>query len=308
MFHLMSVKPHKRLFHGLLLSLMAIAGFSACKPEAGIITLPMPRHERDQKLPHDEGAGVIAQRDTTFYGSGTSCRIKALERFRITSAREVTGSTAPSPNAQQSLEINLLFAIPGCATGMTVTASAADVVIENIEIEGGREPSPEEKKENQFKVLLNFQFPIDRLPKLDYTKDGRGFGARREGNRLHAANDLIGVKNQDVVATASGTIKDYYEFYCGSFAIVIDHGSYTALYGEVASLTTGLKIGSKVAKGQKIAKLAELCEGSSMLHFEKYVGTEKGPLTVRTNLPFQRRKDLVSPTSFLKSLEITAQK
>ena len=37
----------------------------------------------------------------------------------------------------------------------------------------------------------------------------------------------------------------------------------------------------------------------SMLHFELYEGTGSGPLTVRSNPPYQRRSDLVDPTSYL---------
>jgi murein DD-endopeptidase MepM/ murein hydrolase activator NlpD len=100
---------------------------------------------------------------------------------------------------------------------------------------------------------------------------------------------------------------DYYEFYCGTYAIVVDHGSFIVRYGEVASMARGVAIKSRVEKGQVIGKMGVLCGGSAMLHFEKYKGTLKGNLTVRENLPFQRRADLEDPTSFLNGLKNTVK-
>lgn len=267
----------------------------SCK-EGSMRGVIIPRYDKDQRLPVDIGPGIIAVRATKFSGLNRICEIKPLERFQIKSAKEAS---------KDLLAIELQYPIPNCAVGTSIAASRTDVIIENIEISNDTQPLDQLAKEDKFSILAKYQFPVSRIPALDYTKDGRGFGARRDATRLHAANDLIGSKGQSVIATASGTIKDFYEFYCGTFALVVDHGSYIALYGEVASMAPNLKVGSQVQKGQKIATLGQLCEGFSMLHFEKYTGSEMGPLTVRSNSPFQRRKDLVSPTTFLKKLEMT---
>jgi hypothetical protein len=41
---------------------------------------------------------------------------------------------------------------------------------------------------------------------------------------------------------------------------------------------------------------------NSMLHFELYAGTWNGNLTDKRNQPFQRRRDLLDPTSLLDTL------
>ena len=72
-------------------------------------------------------------------------------------------------------------------------------------------------------------------------------------------------------------------------------------YGEVdEQLAAGLEVGSVVSRGQVLAKVGQLIGlEQSMLHFERYSGEMTGPLTVRSNQPYQRRGDLVDPTADL---------
>jgi hypothetical protein len=56
-----------------------------------------------------------------------------------------------------------------------------------------------------------------------------------------------------------------------------------------------------VQAGQVIAHIGKM-HTDSMLHFELYRGDVGGPLTQRQNGPFQRRSDLIDPTSFLDRL------
>ena len=145
-------------------------------------------------------------------------------------------------------------------------------------------------------------FPLYSKPLEDFTIDGREFGAARAHGRKHAANDLVEYPGNPVYAVADGTILDVYEFYYGSLAVVIDHGNFVVRYGEIRQLWEGLKIGDFVRAGQKIARVSF----TYMLHFEKYSGHLSGPLTVSSNHPFQRRKDLITPTPFLKALIATS--
>lgn len=147
-------------------------------------------------------------------------------------------------------------------------------------------------------------FPLAELPLADYTIEGRGFGAPRDGGiRKHAANDLLEYAGRGVFAVTSGEIIDYYYFYEGTDAVVVDHKDFVVRYGEVGSLWKNLKIKSTVYAGEKIAVVGTLWGGSSMLHFEKYTGELSGQLTVSYNYPFKRRADLVNPTPFLRHLE-----
>jgi murein DD-endopeptidase MepM/ murein hydrolase activator NlpD len=111
-------------------------------------------------------------------------------------------------------------------------------------------------------------------------------------------------------AVADGAVvRGPYPFYCETFALEIDHGSFIARYGEIQSITD-VRVGDSVRAGQKIAKVGHLVGiqvPSDMLHFELYDKSRTGPLTVGSNadsairngVPFMRRKDLIDPTSRL---------
>jgi len=105
----------------------------------------------------------------------------------------------------------------------------------------------------------------------------RRFGANRDGH-THAGVDLYGYNGDPVVAIADGTVVATQTFHLGSHAILVDHGSFVALYGEVAPGSWdefGVDVGSHVRAGEAIARIACMqgtandCS-SHMLHFETY--------------------------------------
>jgi murein DD-endopeptidase MepM/ murein hydrolase activator NlpD len=167
----------------------------------------------------------------------------------------------------------------------------------------------------------------------------RCIGYRRgNGDRAHAGIDLCASFGDIVVAVDDGTIVGFYHFTKGTFALLINHGSYVVNYGEVdrssldkfglktpkfkdgtkvkggtTAILTGKDIsafgdvfpwlastGSSVKAGDKIAIVGKM-EKSSMLHFEMY---SSGDTTQRwtgfpTGAPPSR---LLNPTSFLLTL------
>ena len=133
------------------------------------------------------------------------------------------------------------------------------------------------------------------------------FQPRAGGARLHAGCDLYFPKGTPIHAIADGVVtRGPYPFYCGTFALEIDHGLFIARYGEIQSKTEAIA-GAKVKAGQKIASVGHLVGihvPSDMLHFELYDKSLSGPLTVASDsgsammngVPFMRRKDLIDPT------------
>lgn len=145
-------------------------------------------------------------------------------------------------------------------------------------------------------------FPFAFVPPQSWTEPPRSFGARRDGGaRKHAGCDLYAPVGTPVFAVADGTVQRFSEFYLGTYALVVDHGSFIVRYGEIMKdIAEGLAVGSKVKKGQKIGFVGRLESlGVSMVHFEMYDGTGSGLLTDRSRLPFMRRADLIDPTSHL---------
>ena len=150
-------------------------------------------------------------------------------------------------------------------------------------------------------------FPLLQAPLRSFDTEGREFGASRSEGRQHAAADLLGHKGDPVRAVMKGTLVDYYEFYLGTFAVVVKNEDGSVFrYGEVASLAEGLKVGDSVQAGQTIALMGQPAN-SAMLHFEMYSGDQEGPLTQVDLSPYQRRGDLINPTphlqTWLQSLE-----
>jgi murein DD-endopeptidase MepM/ murein hydrolase activator NlpD len=145
----------------------------------------------------------------------------------------------------------------------------------------------------------------------DYTKGMRRFKARRGGgSRDHAACDLYREKNEPIVSITQGVVlTDLYYFYQGTFALEVVHRDGSVVrYGELTSKKVkGVKKNAKVNKGDRLGYIGKVnsncCE--PMLHFELYKGTVKGALTQKGKgaTRFQRRKDLVDPTKYLKRWE-----
>ncbi len=141
-------------------------------------------------------------------------------------------------------------------------------------------------------------FPLAALPDQNW-RDGRGFGARREGNRLHAGCDLIVPEGTEIYAVAPGRVSERpYAFYHNTWAIEVTHPNFVARYCEIREPAPGIALGSIVEEGMLIAFVGRMYV-DSMLHFEMYDGTAHGGLTDRSRPPYCRRRDLIDPTPYL---------
>ena len=111
----------------------------------------------------------------------------------------------------------------------------------------------------------------------------RGFDTRRPADpslpqtRRHVGVDLTAAEGDTVVAMEDGRIVNFYPFLARAasvggektYAILIQHKNYVALYGEVRanSLTAhNIKVGDPVAAGQPIGTVS----GTAQLHTETY--------------------------------------
>ena len=104
----------------------------------------------------------------------------------------------------------------------------------------------------------------------------RRFMAKRSGgNRYHAGIDLYGYPDDPILAMESGTVVNYYHFYHGTYALFVQCDSGLVInYSEVKNKSWaefGLSRGSKVQKGQPIARVGQMSGGSHMCHFETYM-------------------------------------
>jgi murein DD-endopeptidase MepM/ murein hydrolase activator NlpD len=113
-----------------------------------------------------------------------------------------------------------------------------------------------------------------------------GNGARRfmcsrdGGERYHVGIDLYGNPGDPVLAMEDGVIVNTAPFFQGTDAVYLQCKSGLVInYGEVKSNSWkefGLAEGSKVKKGQPIARVGQMTSGSHMCHFETYMpGTTK---------------------------------
>lgn len=86
---------------------------------------------------------------------------------------------------------------------------------------------------------------------------------------------------------------------------MIDHFDYIVRYGELSfesPVKSGVysnPISGEVEEGRILGYVKRTKYVIPMLHFEMFSGDSKGPLTVRSNKPTQRRSDLLDPTDWL---------
>lgn len=108
----------------------------------------------------------------------------------------------------------------------------------------------------------------------DFGNGSRHFLANRSSGRAHVGIDLYGDYGDVVVAIEPGTIKNWYFFYEGVYALFVECDSGLVInYGEVdggSMKEFKLKVGDKVTAGQPIAKVGKMTSGSHMLHLEMY--------------------------------------
>jgi hypothetical protein len=167
----------------------------------------------------------------------------------------------------------------------------------------------------------NYLFPLPKqFQDKGYHSGMRMFGSSRsKGTRAHAGCDLYAPLGTHIYAVADGVIKNYYFYYWKTFALEVDHGEFSVIYGEVQppedpktygiiikpevskfiqelekneknGLPNNLKIGSSIKQGDHIAFVGQLYEynGSApfeytMLHFEKYNNKATGPFSQESN-------------------------
>ena len=132
-----------------------------------------------------------------------------------------------------------------------------------------------------------------------------GSGVRCQASERTPARRLrsLAPVGTPIYAVADGVVElaSPQEFYHHTKALVVRHGGFVVRYCEVSGFADGIVKNKRVAAGDIIAYVGKMLT-SSMLHFELYAGTLGGPLTVRSNKPFQRRADLINPTAFLDRL------
>lgn len=186
--------------------------------------------------------------------------------------------------------------------------------IGTVKASGGSVTSTgKEAKKSPKVIACEGDFPLDAIPN-PYSKQERTFGHRRpygnDPNRKHAGFDLYGKAGSEVHAIKNGYLIEkpirfrpsLKEKNPNIFAVVIDHGDFIGLYGEIVP-EKGLQKNSPVYQGQVIGRIADQM-GADMLHFEMYSKGAEGDLLtgIAGKDNFYRRSDLMNPTAFLNCL------
>jgi hypothetical protein len=128
-------------------------------------------------------------------------------------------------------------------------------------------------------IIIPMRFPLEaKYNILEFKTGERAFGSsRNHGKRAHAGCDLYAPVGEKIYAVADGVITRYHNFYGQTYALEIDHGTFTVRYGEVQppktkhgyendvppddvlnGLPDDLVKGASVTKGQHIAYIGQL--------------------------------------------------
>lgn len=237
------------------------------------------------------------------FGGGAVCRNS--DNWDLQFARNLRGSNVCPVGSQRDSSTGL------CAEGRQVYGPFSQNHVANCISAGGGMACESLRWDKDFAEWTlppeelpgtlpstRFTFPFSGPADASYTEDPRKFGSCRNGcARKHAAADLYGKIGRPIYAVADGKVLDFYAFYLGTYALVIDHGDFIVRYGEIkGKLPSGVSVGAKVKRGQHVGTVGNLVGlAINMLHFERFSGTRSGPLTNRV-APFYRRSDLVNPT------------
>lgn len=240
------------------------------------------------------------------FGGGSVCRNS--DNWNLQFARNLRGSGVCPVGSQRDSATGL------CAEGGQVYGPFSRTHVANCRNAGGGMACESLRWDKAFAertlpagevpgtpTSTRFTFPFSGPADASYTEDPRKFGSCRDGcARKHAAADLYGAIGRPIYAVADGKVIDFYAFYLGTYALVVDHGDFIVRYGEIKGrLPSGVFVGAKIRRGQHVGTVGNL-EGLSinMLHFERFSGAKSGPLTNGV-APFYRRSDLVNPTADL---------
>lgn len=132
----------------------------------------------------------------------------------------------------------------------------------------------------------------------------RFMAPRSSGARHHAGVDLWGKADDIIFACESGKIVNFYYFYNGTYALLVQCDSGIVInYGEVkpnSLIEFGLNVGSKVKAGDKIGRVGLLTGGSHMCHFETYISGTIQNSSWKAHKP--RPPSLLNPTQYLIDL------
>jgi murein DD-endopeptidase MepM/ murein hydrolase activator NlpD len=170
-------------------------------------------------------------------------------------------------------------------------------------------------------------FPLPFAPIHPYDSNAPGvkglqFGVPRHGGpRIHAGCDLCASFGTPVMAIDDGEVHfPAYHFYGDDFpniwVITIWHPNLRdgkgllVRYGEIEHIPKWFTRGKPVKRGKVLGKVSNQGD-NSMLHIEFYSSNDQGDTTDRsstkydnvTPMKFERRHDLLNPTSILRELQ-----
>ncbi|WP_310556891.1 glycoside hydrolase family protein [Flavobacterium sp.] len=142
------------------------------------------------------------------------------------------------------------------------------------------------------------------------------------GIRKHAARDLYTNPYETVVAIADGLVLNISSFYDGTDQVSVLHTlkdgrEFIIRYGELDPSSITVKAGDEIKQKKVLGKTGKLMKTPTtprikingvivfMLHFEYFTSSvskeaNAHPLTVRSNMPFQRRSDLADSLAILQ--------
>ncbi len=141
-------------------------------------------------------------------------------------------------------------------------------------------------KKNSNQTVLKNTSPVKHFDYRNDAVDGK-YGAPRDSGIPHGGIDFYpadsyvnngssgGLYGSDgtpknVYAMANGTVVAYTNDFIGTDAIIVNHGDYFALYGEIS---TELRVGDNVTQGQLLGPMKISIQNTLMLHLEILKGS-----------------------------------
>lgn len=150
-------------------------------------------------------------------------------------------------------------------------AKVAEKVEKDDEVETVVLPvaKPEQKKDEFAPKLENYVLtkPAEGSVSVQFTGESLVYSKYYDDWSVHKGIDIAAKGSSQVKAAANGTVKSVYNDSRLGLVIVLQHGDFTTVYGNLTTDTL-VKVGDKVFAGDIISGVGKSPEGKEFLHFE----------------------------------------
>ena len=185
--------------------------------------------------------------------------------------KEIEKQAESTQNSEQQMNVN---------RETTVVSKPAEKIEKEPETEVITVQSQESADVDEFAPTLEdyvITKPADGEISVSFTGKSLVYSPYFDDWSVHKGIDIAAPESAQVKAAANGRVKSIYKDNRIGMVVVIEHGDFTTLYGNLSTCDM-VSVGDEVYAGDIISGVGKSKEGKSFLHFEiAYKGEDIDP-------------------------------